>query len=374
MADITIVANKKRAVRPKNGIVQPPVLPPPHRPGRNTNQLNFIFNVVNEILKQKVSEPFREPVDAKTLKLPDYHKIIKQPMDLGTIKKRLENQYYWSSQEAIEDFETVFVNCITYNQPDDQVVKMVHTLKKRFDNKIGKMPKVEVELDESLEQKTDLNNTPKQNTVSVAPFATYLEDPKGNKTAKSRKTIVATSPSPDTPKEPKMMKTIEGRVQTPAKAPAKRSRSKTVAPEPHQHVTELAGTVIDNSNKPLVHILTERRKTAVPKRSSRKITFSSAELAASLETAASSETVANTELENVEQKANAETLLTSTEIVTDLSRQQNLIQSDRLSDTENQLKLIQNQMTMMQSQLESISHSMNYKRMSDFDFAYSDGR
>lgn len=46
----------------------------------------------------------------------DYHKIIKNPMDMGTIKKRLENVYYWSASECMQDFNTMFTNCYIYNK------------------------------------------------------------------------------------------------------------------------------------------------------------------------------------------------------------------------------------------------------------------
>ena len=46
----------------------------------------------------------------------DYYKIIKTPMDMGTIKKRLENNYYWNAQECIQDFNTMFTNCYIYNK------------------------------------------------------------------------------------------------------------------------------------------------------------------------------------------------------------------------------------------------------------------
>lgn len=46
----------------------------------------------------------------------DYYKIIKCPMDMGTIKKRLENSYYWNAQECIHDFNTMFTNCYIYNK------------------------------------------------------------------------------------------------------------------------------------------------------------------------------------------------------------------------------------------------------------------
>lgn len=37
-------------------------------------------------------------------------------MDLTTIKKRLENNYYTKAAECIEDFKTMFLNCYIYNK------------------------------------------------------------------------------------------------------------------------------------------------------------------------------------------------------------------------------------------------------------------
>uniref|UniRef100_A0A182N784 Bromo domain-containing protein n=1 Tax=Anopheles dirus TaxID=7168 RepID=A0A182N784_9DIPT len=136
------------AVEPVNGIVQPLVMPPPDRPGRLTNQLHFLLRtVMKAVWKHQFSWPFQQPVDAKKLNLPDYHKIIKQPMDLGTIKKRLENNYYWSSKECITDFNTMFTNCYVYNKPGEDVVVMAQTLEKLFLTKVSLMPKDETEME-----------------------------------------------------------------------------------------------------------------------------------------------------------------------------------------------------------------------------------
>lgn len=35
---------------------------------------------------------------------------------MGTIKKRLENNYYWSASECMQDFNTMFTNCYIYNK------------------------------------------------------------------------------------------------------------------------------------------------------------------------------------------------------------------------------------------------------------------
>uniref|UniRef100_A0A8C8E754 Bromodomain-containing protein 2 n=1 Tax=Otus sunia TaxID=257818 RepID=A0A8C8E754_9STRI len=78
--------------------------------------------------------------------LPDYHKIIKQPMDMGTIKRRLENNYYWGAAECMQDFNTMFTNCYIYNKPTDDIVLMAQTLEKIFLQKVAQMPPEEQEI------------------------------------------------------------------------------------------------------------------------------------------------------------------------------------------------------------------------------------
>ena len=40
-------------------------------------------------------------------------------MDMGTIKKKLENNVYHSGQECVDDFRLMFKNCFVYNKPSD---------------------------------------------------------------------------------------------------------------------------------------------------------------------------------------------------------------------------------------------------------------
>merc|ERR1719513_201717 len=58
--------------------------------------------VMKAVWKHQFGWPFQTPVDAMKLNIPDYHKIIKHPMDFGTIKKRLDNNYYWSPKECVK--------------------------------------------------------------------------------------------------------------------------------------------------------------------------------------------------------------------------------------------------------------------------------
>ncbi|NXG48532.1 BRDT protein, partial [Psilopogon haemacephalus] len=129
---------------PCNSIITNP--PPPEyinkkNSGYQTNQLQYIQRVVMKaIWKHNFSWPFHQPVDAAALNLPDYYSIIKKPMDLSTIKKRLEHNYYTKAAECIEDFKTMFLNCYIYNKPGDDVVFMAQELEKVFMQKIAQMP------------------------------------------------------------------------------------------------------------------------------------------------------------------------------------------------------------------------------------------
>ena len=134
------------------GKIYPPTFPPITRPGRITNRLEFIRKkVVPFMFNHKEAWPFKTPVDAIKLNIPDYHTIVKNPMDLGTIKKRLMNRYYWDAQECQDDFKLIFKNCYIYNKPEYDIVSMCKELERAYDSKIETMSQYR-ELDVELEK------------------------------------------------------------------------------------------------------------------------------------------------------------------------------------------------------------------------------
>ncbi|KAG6774536.1 hypothetical protein POTOM_021891 [Populus tomentosa] len=67
--------------------------------------------------------PFKEPVDARDV--PDYYDIIKDPMDLKTMSKRVESeQYYVTLEMFIADVKRMCANARTYNSPDTIYFKL----------------------------------------------------------------------------------------------------------------------------------------------------------------------------------------------------------------------------------------------------------
>ncbi|XP_066304789.1 uncharacterized protein [Branchiostoma lanceolatum] len=63
---------------------------------------------------------FQLPVKVK--EVPDYYDIVKDPMDLDCIKKRLRELYYIiMPDQFLADMKKVFRNCHLYNKPDSEV-------------------------------------------------------------------------------------------------------------------------------------------------------------------------------------------------------------------------------------------------------------
>ncbi|XP_035237028.1 E3 ubiquitin-protein ligase TRIM33 isoform X1 [Anguilla anguilla] len=68
------------------------------------------------IFCHELSVEFQEPVPSS---VPNYYKIIKRPMDLNLVKRKLGQchaQHYQSPQEFVADVRLVFTNCAKYNE------------------------------------------------------------------------------------------------------------------------------------------------------------------------------------------------------------------------------------------------------------------
>ena len=86
--------------------------------------LNAIYKkVVAELWENEESIPFREPVDYKGLGLLDYPILIKTPMDLSTIKKKLKSNKYRKNQDFIDDVQLIWENCKRYNLESSQIFR-----------------------------------------------------------------------------------------------------------------------------------------------------------------------------------------------------------------------------------------------------------
>jgi Bromodomain len=80
-----------------------------------------MLKIVCSMLSRNECMVFREPVDWKGLGLLDYPEIVQRPMDLGTIKKRIENDDYNVVEDIASDVRLVWSNCMLYNRDGSEV-------------------------------------------------------------------------------------------------------------------------------------------------------------------------------------------------------------------------------------------------------------
>ncbi|KAJ8428040.1 hypothetical protein Cgig2_007617 [Carnegiea gigantea] len=90
--------------------------------------------ILGKLLKHRVAFPFKKPVNPVELCIPDYFDIIKNPMDLGTIKQKLDDNKYRDSEEFESDVRLTFSNAMRYNPPENSVYKYAKELVTFFDH------------------------------------------------------------------------------------------------------------------------------------------------------------------------------------------------------------------------------------------------
>mmetsp|Transcript_12200 Transcript_12200/g.23771 ORF Transcript_12200/g.23771 Transcript_12200/m.23771 type:complete len:302 (+) Transcript_12200:428-1333(+) len=99
------------------------------------------YRLVDKFITDPESDPFREPVLWKEWDLPDYPKIVKEPMDLGTIKQNLDQQKYADLDEFVRHMRLVWSNCMAYNADGSDLYKVALKLKRKFDRDMSRVHK-----------------------------------------------------------------------------------------------------------------------------------------------------------------------------------------------------------------------------------------
>ena len=101
--------------------------------------------LLGKLFKNKRVWPFVRPVDHKALKLGDYTKIVKKPMDLGTVGAKLENGDYKKLQQSGEEFYKdvilTFDNALLYNNEEDEIWGLADSLKGTFEKLWAQCPR-----------------------------------------------------------------------------------------------------------------------------------------------------------------------------------------------------------------------------------------
>lgn len=131
--------------RPKREIHPPKSkdLPYNARPKKKkfATELKFCDEVLNELKKPKYhhwAAPFLVPVDPVALSIPDYYKIIKNPMDLQTVEERLNSGQYENAKDFESDMKLIFKNCYKFNPAGSPVHDMGKAIEGVFNDEWAK--------------------------------------------------------------------------------------------------------------------------------------------------------------------------------------------------------------------------------------------
>ncbi|CAO2818843.1 unnamed protein product [Amaranthus hypochondriacus] len=94
----------------------------------------FMRSLLKSMQEHPDAWPFKEPVDGRDV--PDYYEIIKNPIDLRTMSKRVDSEVYYVTFEMfVADVRRMFENARTYNSPETIYYKCATRLESHFISK-----------------------------------------------------------------------------------------------------------------------------------------------------------------------------------------------------------------------------------------------
>ncbi|KAH6855763.1 Bromodomain-containing protein [Chaetomium sp. MPI-CAGE-AT-0009] len=116
------------------------------QPFSANQKLNFCADLLSRMLSgpgfwTRVVGPFKDPVDPERDGVPDYLTVVKNPMDLTTMKAKMDARQYADETEFLADMNQIFTNCYTYWRQQDPMWAACEKLQKSFEDKFGQMNK-----------------------------------------------------------------------------------------------------------------------------------------------------------------------------------------------------------------------------------------
>eukprot|EP00977_Amphora_coffeiformis_P004273 scaffold901_cov167-Amphora_coffeaeformis.AAC.4 len=89
--------------------------------------------VIQELIDDQFGWVFHDAVDPVALGLPDYFEVVKKPMHLELVKKKLENAIYPEMDMFARDVRLAFENAILYNGETSEVGELAQAMLLKFD-------------------------------------------------------------------------------------------------------------------------------------------------------------------------------------------------------------------------------------------------
>lgn len=145
-------------------------------------QLKYCGRILSDLQRkqhQTIAAPFYEPVDAVKLDIPTYYKVIKRPMDMSTMRKKLEAGEYPNASKFFDDFKLMIRNCFLFNPAGTPVNQAGIELQRLFDEKWKNLPPLRDASDDEEEEYEDEESEEERNR-RIATMEAQIESMRGN--------------------------------------------------------------------------------------------------------------------------------------------------------------------------------------------------
>jgi bromodomain adjacent to zinc finger domain protein 1A len=111
----------------------------------------MLEDLLNAMMKHRDGWPFDRPITKADA--PDYYRVVKRPIDLGTIRSAINRMKYSCNNEVLVDIRLVFENCRMYNKEDAEEYQCGERLERYFNREIRKLGLLlgEDDVDEEVE-------------------------------------------------------------------------------------------------------------------------------------------------------------------------------------------------------------------------------
>ncbi|CAH2235274.1 jg20649 [Pararge aegeria aegeria] len=160
--------------------------------------LSFIFeNLLTTKLKiMPEAWPFLKPVNKKQVK--DYYNVIKKPIDMETIGKKIQAHKYHSREEFLRDIQLLVDNCRAYNGPNSQftrqaeaVLKVTQEALEQFDEHVSQLEANIVRVQQKMLEEADQSDTEDE------PLPHHSDEKRGRGRPRKHKPTTSTSAADD---------------------------------------------------------------------------------------------------------------------------------------------------------------------------------
>ncbi|KAH9075819.1 hypothetical protein EDB83DRAFT_2515499 [Lactarius deliciosus] len=143
----------------------------------SNEQLRYCGKILDQLgRKQHISivGPFAEPVDWVKLSIPDYPKIVKKPMDLSTMRAKLDSGAYTTAEKFRDDIKLIINNCFLYNPPGTPVHQAGLDMRKLFEEKWKGLPPLRAESEDEGDDDSDSDDE-RSRALAIATMESQIE-------------------------------------------------------------------------------------------------------------------------------------------------------------------------------------------------------